>query len=34
MSDQAACDACDATGKSADGKTCWVCRGTGRIDLR
>lgn len=30
MSDQAACDACDATGR-VDGKQCRWCSGTGRI---
>lgn len=30
MSNSAACDACDATGK-LNGKTCPYCKGTGRV---
>ena len=32
MSDSVACELCDASGRIADG-LCWVCNGTGRIDL-
>lgn len=30
MSDSAACDACNATGK-VDGKTCLACYGSGKV---